>query len=178
MLYPHWIIFALSNLPVVLTRQHEQEHRDLLQTRNVPQSSSARNSWHFATSPLNLCPQEMMSEEQVQKFHTDDISPLRSGSYSTSDWLKQISIVAQLIRSNTKIWVVTCHQHVPQTSVCGKTRDGIVKCRGGSRGRVQGVRIPPPTGDDLRLSKTTGILQNMQICMICILSSSHYVIAW
>ena len=30
--------------------------------------------------------------------------------------------------------------------------------RGGSRGRVQGVRTPPPL-DDLRFSNTTGILQ-------------------
>ena len=31
--------------------------------------------------------------------------------------------------------------------------------RGGSRGRVQGVRPPPPPRDDLRFSNTTGILQ-------------------
>ena len=31
-------------------------------------------------------------------------------------------------------------------------------CRGGSRGRVQGVRTSPPQ-DDLRFSHTTGILQ-------------------
>ena len=30
-------------------------------------------------------------------------------------------------------------------------------CRGGSRGRVQGVRTPP--WDDVRFSNTTGILQ-------------------
>ena len=35
--------------------------------------------------------------------------------------------------------------------------DGIV-LKGGSRGRVQGVRTIPPS-DDLRLSNTTGILQ-------------------
>ena len=33
---------------------------------------------------------------------------------------------------------------------------------------------PLPT---LRGFLTTGILQNMQICMVCILSSSHHVIA-
>ena len=33
------------------------------------------------------------------------------------------------------------------------------------------------SGIDLQLSNTTGILQNMQICTICILSSLHYVIA-
>ena len=30
---------------------------------------------------------------------------------------------------------------------------------GGSQGRVQGVRTPPPLRDDLRFSNTTGILQ-------------------
>ena len=47
---------------------------------------------------------------------------------------------------------------------------------GGCRG------CPPPPPDDLRLSNTTGIPQNMQICMIYLYSqqftfSSHYVIA-
>ena len=32
------------------------------------------------------------------------------------------------------------------------------KIPGGSRGRVQGVRTPPPFRDDLRFSNTTGIL--------------------
>ena len=36
---------------------------------------------------------------------------------------------------------------------------------------------PPPPQNDLWFSNTTGILQSMQICMICILSSSHHVIA-
>ena len=50
--------------------------------------------------------------------------------------------------------------------------------RSGSRGRVQGVHTPPPpTCDDLLLSNKSGILQNMHMCMICIFSSSHYVIA-
>ena len=33
------------------------------------------------------------------------------------------------------------------------------KIRGGSRGRVQGVRTPPRSRDDLRFSNTTGILR-------------------
>ena len=36
--------------------------------------------------------------------------------------------------------------------------------RGGSRGRVQGVRTPPPQ-DDLRFSNTTGILQKIKKTM-------------
>ena len=41
-----------------------------------------------------------------------------------------------------------------------------------------GAHPPPPCrDDDLQFSNTTGILQNMQICTICILSSLHYVIA-
>ena len=61
------------------------------------------------------------------------------------------------------------------------TRHQLQK-QGGSRGRVQGLPPPPPRSDDLRLSNTTGIPQNMQICMIYVYSqqftfSSHYVIA-
>ena len=38
-------------------------------------------------------------------------------------------------------------------------------CRGGSRGRVQGVRTPSPR-DDLRFSDTTGILQKKTMWFI------------
>ena len=38
--------------------------------------------------------------------------------------------------------------------------------RGGSRGRVQGVRTPPPPRDDLRFSNTTGILQKKTLWFI------------
>ena len=41
------------------------------------------------------------------------------------------------------------------------------------------MRTPPPSPrDDLRLSNATAILQNPQICLICILSSSHYVMTY
>ena len=43
----------------------------------------------------------------------------------------------------------------------------VCTCRGGSRGRVQGVRTPP--GDDLRFSNTTGILQKKK---------KNYVVYW
>ena len=45
-------------------------------------------------------------------------------------------------------------------------------------GGCRGAHTPPPPRDDLEYSNTTGIPQNMAICMICILSSSFYVIAW
>ena len=42
--------------------------------------------------------------------------------------------------------------------------------RGESRGRVQGVRIPPPsTRDDLLFSNTTGILQKKKLCGLLVL---------
>ena len=52
---------------------------------------------------------------------------------STSDWLKQISLVAQPIKSTTQIWVVTHYQHgisafILQKSFCVQAIDGIVKC--------------------------------------------------
>ena len=53
---------------------------------------------------------------------------------STSDWLKQISLVARPIGSTTQIWIVTRHQYeisalVPQTSSCaGEISGGVAKC--------------------------------------------------
>ena len=42
--------------------------------------------------------------------------------------------------------------------------------RGGSRGRVQGVRTPPPPRDDLLFSNTTGILQKKnKLCGLLVL---------
>ena len=43
-----------------------------------------------------------------------------------------------------------------------------VYIRGGSRGRVQGVRTPPPR-DDLRFSNTTGILPKKKLCGLLVL---------
>ena len=42
--------------------------------------------------------------------------------------------------------------------------------KGGSRGKVQGVRTPPPPWDDLRYSNTTGTLQkNKKLCGLLVL---------
>ena len=43
--------------------------------------------------------------------------------------------------------------------------------RGGSRGRVQGVRTPP-LWDDLRFSNTTGFLPKKKLCGLLVLTSS------
>ena len=52
---------------------------------------------------------------------------------STSDWLKQISLVAQPIKSTTQIWVVTHYQHeisalILQKSFYGQAIGGIARC--------------------------------------------------
>ena len=52
---------------------------------------------------------------------------------STSDWLKQISLVAQPIKSTTQIWVVTHYRHeisalILQKSFCGQAIGDIAKC--------------------------------------------------
>ena len=64
-------------------------------------------------------------------------------------------------------------KQLPLLGISCKSRADV---GGGCRG------CPPPPPDDLRLSNTTGIPQNMQICMIYLYSqqftfSSHYVIA-
>ena len=53
---------------------------------------------------------------------------------SATDWLKQISIAAQPIRSTTQLWVVTRHEYgiyalVPQSSFFVQTSGGVAKCR-------------------------------------------------
>ena len=62
------------------------------------------------------------------------------------------------------IWVVArinCFLHAGRQYVTYQK----IKVRGGSRGRVQGVRIPPPPWDYLRFSNTTGILQKKKKTM-------------
>ena len=54
-------------------------------------------------------PLEMMSEENAQKFHTDDVSLTRSGS--ASDWSCGVANLLQPSRSISQIWVVIRHQY-------------------------------------------------------------------
>ena len=53
---------------------------------------------------------------------------------SATDWLKQISIAAQPIRSTTQLWVATRHEYgiyalVPQSSFFVQTSGGVATCR-------------------------------------------------
>ena len=54
---------------------------------------------------------------------------------SASDWLKQISLAAEPIRSTTQIWVLTRHQYrmsalVPQTIISrGNLLNDVAKCQ-------------------------------------------------
>ena len=74
----------------------------------------------------------MLSEKQVQKFHTDDMSYPDLGS--ASDWSCYVGNLLQPTRSTTQIWVVTRHQYgisalVPQTSFREETSGSVAKCR-------------------------------------------------
>ena len=51
----------------------------------------------------------MLSEKQVQKFHSDDMSYPDLGS--ASDWSCYVGNLLQPTRSTTQIWVVTRHQY-------------------------------------------------------------------
>ena len=48
----------------------------------------------------------------------------------------------------------------------GSSRFVFIRDKGGSRGRVQGVRTPLPR-DDLRFSNTTGILPKKNVVYWC-----------
>ena len=95
------------------------------------------------------------------------------GMSSDSDWL---IILLLLIPTSTMPFSLDSPYNCDSDSLALAKEDHLY--RDGTRGRVQGVCPPTPhPRDDLWLSNTTGVLQNTQICMICILSSSHYVIA-
>ena len=75
---------------------------------------------------------KMTFQGRAQKFHTDDVSLPRSW-YSASDCLRQISLTIGSVRITTQTWVVTHHQYgisplIPQTSLCGETSSGVLKC--------------------------------------------------
>ena len=97
------------------------------------------------------------------------------GMSSDSDWL----IILLLLIPTSTMWFSPDSPYNCDSDSLALAREDHLY-RGGTSGRVQGVCPPPPTPDprdDLWLSNTTGVRQNMQICMIRILSSSHYVIA-
>ena len=96
------------------------------------------------------------------------------GMSSDSDWL----IILLLLIPTSTMWFSPDSPYNCDSDSLALAREDHLY-RGRTSGRVQGV-CPPPTPDprdDLWLSNTTGVRQNMQICMIRILSSSHYVIA-
>ena len=96
----------------------------LFQVHATQASFSRRYHWF---------PHEMTSEQRLQKFHTIDVRYPDLGN--AADWLKQISLVTQPIRSTTQIWVGTRNQYGisangAQSSFGGKTSGGVdVKCR-------------------------------------------------
>ena len=95
------------------------------------------------------------------------------GMSSDSDWL---IILLLLIPTSTMPFSLDSPYNCDSDSLALAREDHLY--RGGTRGGYRGCAPPTPdTRDDLWLSNTTGVRQNMQIRMICILSSSHYVIA-
>ena len=100
------------------------------------------NSRRFAGR--HLSPRKTTPEKRAQKFHTDDVHYPDLGS--DSDWLKKNSLVAQPIRTTTKIWVVTRHQCgisalVAQTSFCEGLSGDLAKRRLFSQAIGKFVRV-------------------------------------
>ena len=88
-------------------------------------------STHYATPPL-VSPRIDVWETTAEN------SILMTCHYpvlgSTSDWLKQVYLVARPIRSPTQIWVMTRHQYgisapVRRMSFGGETTCGFYECR-------------------------------------------------
>ena len=90
-------------------------------------NTDLRNNRHSTTLSL-VSPRKERRNSILMTCHYPDVS-------SASDWLKQISLAARPIRSNTQIWAVTRHQFeispfVPQTSSLRReTSFGVAKCR-------------------------------------------------
>ena len=87
------------------------------------------NRWHFMMPPT-VSPWNEVWETSAEIPYWWCVTTQWG---SALDWLKQISQVAQPIRSSTRIWVVTRHQYgisalVSQTSFCGEIIGGIAKC--------------------------------------------------
>ena len=87
------------------------------------------NRWHF-TMPPTVSPWNEVWETSAEIPYWWCVTTQWG---SALDWLKQISQVAQPIRSSTRIWVVTRHQYgisalVSQTSFHGEIVGGIAKC--------------------------------------------------
>ena len=75
-------------------------------------------------------------------------------------------------KSRRDKWVLTPYMHVQMyidTLMYGHPASRLAfHFMGGSRGRVRGVR-PPPPWDDLRFSNTTGILPKKKLCGLLVL---------
>ena len=88
------------------------------------------------------------------KKHMASKTTFTTGHTSTRRATPSLSIAHLRVDNNSWLWKTWVSKHSKHFFV--PIRESTF--RGGSRGRVQGVRTPPPY-DDLRLSDTTGILQ-------------------
>ena len=75
---------------------------------------------------------------------------------------------------STNLWIHSANTFFPLINMYKTILVGVY--RGGHPPPPPPPPPALPSWDDLRLSNTTGILQNMEINMICILSSSHHII--
>ena len=88
-----------------------------------------QSTFHDATtgSPVKWRLRNERRNSILMTYHYPDLG-------SASDWLCRVGNLLQPIRSSTQIWVVTRHLYgisvlIFQTSFCGETSGGVVKCR-------------------------------------------------
>ena len=88
-----------------------------------------QSTFHDATtgSPVKWRLRNERRNSILMTYHNPDLG-------SASDWLCRVWNLLQPIRSSTQIWVVTRHLYgisvlIFQTSFCGETSGGVVKCR-------------------------------------------------
>ena len=121
------VVLKLSSLSYPL----EMSLHSTLQT-----GENCWNQWHFRLD--GLVPSSLKKEPKFRWFPAKwplrndcRISLLMRCHYPSSDWLRQICLIAGPIRNTTQIWVVTHHQYgisvlIPKTSLHGEAITGRV----------------------------------------------------
>ena len=105
----HSSIYDIENCVLLVISTRQLCCFTIMYLQSLIKSSLAwESSRHLATPPL-VFPKKALWQRSVETPYRRHVHYPNLGS--ASDWLKQISHEARLIRSFTQIWVMTCRQY-------------------------------------------------------------------